>query len=180
MLKLTIPGRELFDDEKEEFIETQATTITLEHSLVSLSRWESKWEKSFLATQDKSTEETLDYIRCMILNDEIPDDLLDRLDDEILGKIFEYIDAKMTATTFGDIGNKPAGREIVTAEIIYHWMVAMNVPQEFENWHLSRLITLLKVISAKNAPPKKRSAQDLAARNRQLNAERRAAMNSPG
>lgn len=181
MLTITVPGVESWDDDLEEFVTTDSTVLQLEHSLVSLSKWESKWEKPFLADNQKSTEETIDYISSMSLQGDIPVEVISRLTDENVAAINSYIESKMTATWFNEAVAKKGARntEAVTAEIIYHWMVALQIPFECENWHLNRLITLVKVVNEKNAaaadaqkkaPP---TSAQLADR-RRLNEQRRA------
>lgn len=186
MLKITIPSDEYFNEVKQEFFTTEEVTLELEHSLVSLSKWEAKWEKPFLASDEKSTEQTIDYIRCMTLGEEAPPYAYKKLtnrskaSDEILDQIRQYIDAKMTATWFTDTKPAGRGREIITAELIYYWMVALTIPVDFESWHLNRLLTLIKVCNLKNQPQKKMSASEIAARNRALNEQRLASGKTAG
>lgn len=180
MLKITIPGEELFDDEKQEFSHAEGFVLELEHSLFSLSKWESKFHKPFLGNDKKTTEESIEYIRMMILTPDVPDEVFDRLSPENVKEISDYIDNKMTATWFSDTPNKPGPREVITAEIIYYFMIALNVPLECEHWHLNRLFTLLRVVNQKNQPEKKMSRREIAARNRALNAQRKAQMNTTG
>ena len=177
MLTITIPAMELFNDITQEFIETKAQTIQLEHSLVSISKWESKWNKPFLANNDKSIAETLDYIRCMTITQNVNPDIYRRLSRSNIEDINNYIDAPMTATTFSD--NKSGrSREIVTSELIYYWMISLNIPMECQRWHLNRLLTLIRVCNVKNTPPKKMSRREIMNRNAALNAARRKQLNS--
>lgn len=179
MLTITIPAMELFNDITQEFIETKAQTIQLEHSLVSISKWESKWNKPFLANNDKSIAETLDYIRCMTITQNVNPDVYRRLSRSNIEDINNYIDAPMTATTFSD--NKSGrSREIVTSELIYYWMISLNIPMECQRWHLNRLLTLIRVCNVKNTPPKKMSRREITNRNAALNAARRKQLNSKG
>lgn len=179
MLTITIPAMELFNDITQEFIETKAQTIQLEHSLVSISKWESKWNKPFLANNDKSIAETLDYICCMTITQNVNPDVYRRLSRSNIEDINNYIDAPMTATTFSD--NKSGrSREIVTSELIYYWMISLNIPMECQRWHLNRLLTLIRVCNVKNAPPKKMSRRETMNRNAALNAARRKQLNSKG
>ena len=185
MLWITIPPaiKEDFDDETNEFIYTVASkeqTLKLEHSLVSLSKWESKWCKPFLSTNDKSREEVLDYIKCMTLTQNVDPDVYERLTNENIRQIEEYIDAPMTATTISNEENGKKNHEIVTAEIIYYWMIALQIPVEFEKWHLNRLIMLIRVCNEKNRPRKKLSKKEAANRNAALNAARRKKFNTRG
>lgn len=179
MLTITIPAMELFNDITQEFIETKAQTIQLEHSLVSISKWESKWNKPFLANNDKSIAETLDYIRCMTITQNVNPDVYRRLSRSNIEDINNYIDAPMTATTFSD--NKSGrSREIVTSELIYYWMISLNIPMECQRWHLNRLLTLIRVCNVKDTPPKKMSRREIMNRNAALNAARRKQLNSKG
>lgn len=179
MLKITIPARELYDEVKNEFIYTKEYHLQLEHSLVSLSKWESKWHKSFLDTKDKTVAETADYIRCMTLTQNVDPIAYNLLTDNIIDQVNEYINAPMTATTFNH-ENGPASRQIITSEIIYYWMIALNIPFECQKWHLNRLLTLINVCSIKNSPGKKMSKRDVMSRNRELNAARRKKLNTKG
>lgn len=180
MLAITVPENELWDEEKQEFISIKEQTLQLEHSLVSLSKWESKWHKAFLGKQEKTYEESLDYIRCMTITQHVKPEVYRCLMREQIDEIYAYIAEDMTAIHFSD--NKKAGgsREPITSEIIYYWMIALNVPTEFQKWHLSRLIALIRVCEIKNAPPKKMSRRELASRNAAINAARRKRLNSKG
>lgn len=179
MLKITIPAIEQYDEVKNEFITSKESILQLEHSLVSLSKWESKWHKPFLSKDDKTIEETIDYIRCMTITQNIPEEVYRCLTNSNMDQVKDYIKDDMTATTiFND--NNIINREIITAEIIYYWMIALNIPFDCQKWHLNKLLTLINVCNIKNSPPKKMSNQDIASRNSQLNAARRKAMNTKG
>lgn len=182
MLQITIPAVEVFDERTSEFkILVEEQTLQLEHSLVSLSKWESKWNKSFLSHADKATEEEmLDYIRCMTITQHVRPEVYNYLTNANIQQIQEYISAPMTATYFSEDNSKKGGREVVTAELIYYWMIALNIPFECQKWHLNRLLTLIRVCNIKNAPPKKRSRRDILSRNAQLNAARRKQLNTRG
>lgn len=180
MLQITIPAVELFDEYRNEFISTKEQTLQLEHSLVSLDKWESKWCKPFLSNQDKTPEELLDYIKCMTITQNVDPNVYQFLTDDNLREINSYIEAPMTATTFSDDKNAKKNREIITAELIYYWMIALNIPFECRKWHLNKLLTLVKVCNIKNQPPKKTSKKDLLARNAALNAARRKQLNTSG
>lgn len=180
MLRITIPASELWDEENERFISTKEQTLQLEHSLVSLSKWESKWNKPFLSKKEKTMEETLDYIKCMTLTQNVHPDVYKRLGTENINKVYEYIDAPMTATTFSDDKKGKRNREIITSELIYYWMVALNIPFECQKWHLNRLITLIRVCNVKNEPPKKGNNKDVMRRYAELNAANRKKFNSKG
>ncbi len=179
MLEITIPRQSLWDEVNEEFIEFEAQTIRLEHSLVSLSKWESKWKKPFLSKQDKTREEITDYIRCMTTTQNVDPKVYNFIDPFNMKKINDYIEAPMTATTFSN-QDKSTSREIITSELIYYWMISLNIPFECQKWHLNRLLTLIKVCSIKNQPPKKMSKKDVMSRNAALNAQRRKQLNSKG
>lgn len=181
MLKITIPGEEYWDEQKEEFISSKDVTLSLEHSLVSLSKWESKWHKSFLDTKELTSEETTDYIRCMTLTQNVDPEVYNRITQTNVDSIMDYINDSMTATTFPpDPTAKKGKAEIVTAELIYYWMIALNIPVEFQKWHLNKLITLIRVCNVKNQPDKKMSKREIMSRNAALNAARRKQLNSKG
>jgi hypothetical protein len=180
MLTITIPGQEFFDDESQEFISGESVTLELEHSLVSISKWESVYEKPFLGDGEKSNAEIYSYITMMISTPNFDTETLERLNEDNLNAIREYIAAKRSATWFREDPRAPRSREVITSELIYYWMVALTIPFECQNWHLNRLLTLIRVCNIKNAKPKKSSPAELAARNRELNAQRRAQMNTKG
>lgn len=180
MLHITIPAVEQWDESRQEFVSTKEQTLQLEHSLVSLSKWESKWCKSFLAKQDKTYEETLDYIRCMTITQNVKPETYYCLTKQNLDEIDKYINAPMTATYFPE-DKKSGGRgETVTSELIYYWMSALNIPFECQKWHLNRLIAFIRVCSIKNQPPKKMGKRDTINQYAALNAARRKQMNSRG
>lgn len=179
MLLVTVPANELFDEQKSEFISVKTTTLQLEHSLLSLSKWESKWCKPFLGREDKTVEEITDYVRCMTINPGVDQNVYRCLTNENIDVIRKYIDSPMTATTFSDKNSKPS-REIVTSELIYYWMISSKIPFECQKWHLNRLLTLIRVCTIKNTPGTKMSKSELIDRNTQLNKMRRAALGSKG
>lgn len=180
MLTIVIKGIELFDEEKQEFTYSESFVLELEHSLVSMSKWESIHEKPFLKKGEKTSEEVFSYIKCMILTPDFPPEVLLRLSQENLNDINTYIDAKMTATWFSDIPSGKQSSEVITAELIYYWMISFTIPFECEKWHLNRLFTLIKICNLKNAKPKKMSKSEIAARNRELNARRKAELGTTG
>ena len=183
MLRLEIKGVEdAFDEKTETFVSIPPQILLLEHSLVTLSKWESKWHKPFLnPSQDRTEEESLDYIRCMTLNiDEVNPSVYYALEPKELGLIHDYLEDSMTATWFTERETQKFNREVITAEIIYYWMVSLGIPFECENWHLNRLLTLIRVCNIKNTPPKKMGRRDLLARNASLNAARRKRTGSRG
>lgn len=182
MLTIVVPETELFDEATQQFIKYDAKTLQLEHSLVSLSKWESKWCKPFLTNEEKTFEETLDYIKCMTITQNVKPDVYLRLSKENVQQINAYIEAPMTASYIYE-DNKGHGRinnEQVTAELIYYWMISLQIPVEFQKWHLNRLIMLIKVCNHKNQPPKKMSKRDIMSRNAALNAARRQKLNTKG
>lgn len=180
MLQITIPAVEQWDDNKQEFITSKEQTLSLEHSLVSLSKWESKWCKPFLAKDDKTTEETIDYIRCMSITQNVDSDIFKNITNENIDIIRKYIESPMTATWFHDEKGGKSNSEQITSELVYYWMISLNIPFECQKWHLNRLLTLIKVCNVKNTPPKKRSKRDIMSRNTALNAARRKRLNTRG
>lgn len=180
MLKIVVPMKEAFDEAKKEFVSAEVFDLELEHSLASLSKWEAYWEKPFLSKHVKTNEEILWYIRAMTLTPEVPDEVYYRLDKDNLEAVNSYIEAKMTATTFREFGPRRTSQEIITAEVIYYWMVHYHIPFECEHWHLARLFTLIRVCNEKSAPPKKMGRQSAARQQRELNAQRRAQYGTPG
>lgn len=181
MLEIEIPGETIYDDEKEQFVEVSKTVkLTLEHSLISLSKWEAKYERPFLGDKNQTLEETLDYIKFMTVTRNVDDSVYNRLTRENSVAIANYIAASNTATTFNSFDEKPSSREVITSEIIYYWMVALSIPFECEKWHINRLLTLIRVINEKNKPEKKIDRQTLLARQRELNEARKKKLNTKG
>lgn len=172
MLTIVVPGVEMYDETKEEFVTVGDVSLELEHSLVSLSKWESFYGKPFLG-KDKSTEEVLGYIKFMVLTPDVPEDVFEKLTEENFNTIQEYLDSKMSATWFSDQPGAPQSREVITAELIYYWMIIFNIPFECQYWHLNRLFTLIRVCNNKQAKPKKMSRAEIMQRNRELNEQRK-------
>lgn len=186
MLEITIPDDEIYNEKKDQFIQIKGRTLQLEHSLLSLKRWEAKWHKPFLSS-DKNKEEMLDYIRCMTLTSNVDPNLYRRIPVSEMEKIKDYISDPMTATTIQDASGKYGARkrpEIITAEVIYYWMIALQVPPEYQKWHLNQLLTLIQVCNIKNnnaaGVNKKMSKREILARNRELNEMRRRQLNTSG
>lgn len=179
MLKITIPKMELYDESVGEFIYMDEGVLELEHSLVSISKWESKWCLPFISTNNKTTEQVIDYIKCMCLN-EVDDKVINNITNDDIYKITNYINSPMTATTFSSTNNNKSNNEKVTAELIYYWMITLNIPMECQYWHLNRLLTLIRVCDIKNSPPKKMSREELLSRNAALNAARKKQLNTKG
>lgn len=180
MLQIVIPPKELYDDATSQFFWTKLQVLQLEHSLVSVAKWESKWCKPFLSSENKTREETLDYVRCMTITQNVDPDVYKFISDKEIKIISSYIEAPMTATTFSKDTDHRINREIITAEIVYYWMITLNIPPEYQKWHFNRLITLINVCNIKNNPPKKMKRKALAARNNAINMARRKNLNTPG
>ena len=180
MLTITIPATEEFDEIKGEFVYSKEQTLQLEHSLISISKWESKWCKVFLDKREKTNEEIIDYIKCMTLNKNVSDDVYNCLTQANLTEINDYIGAPMTATYFSNTENGKKNSEQITSELIYYWMIALQIPFECQKSHINRLHTLIRVCNIMNAPPKKMSKRDIMSRNAALNAARRKQMNTKG
>ena len=183
--KLEIKETEMFDDRTGRFVTVKPTTLSLEHSLISVSKWESKYHIPFLDEKREMTGAELDYyIQCMTINPNVNPAVYACITPKQVEEILEYIKNPMTATWFGAKNNKRKGfgygREIITSELIYGWMVSYGVPAEYEKWHLNRLLTLLQVCNEQNTPPKKMSKNDIIRDNDAINAARRAAMHSRG
>lgn len=182
MLEITIPAQEIWDPQANRFREcTKDVKLRLEHSLLSLAKWESKWNVPFVGNTELTPEQTIDYIRCMCV-DKVDPSILDFLTTDNLKSIMEYIDLPMTATWFSGLeSNKNTVRnEVITAEIIYYWMVASNIPFSCEKWHLNRLITLVKVCSIKNAPKEEMSQKEILNQYKSENARRKAMLKTRG
>lgn len=188
MLELIIPSEEFWDEVNERFLYSKGSdgkVIQFEHSLISLKKWEEKWHKPFLGNEEKTYREICDYVRCMTITRGLSDDVYEYLPIDFLEKIAEYIQNPMTATWFSsglnDNGTpKMKSREVITAEIIYYWMIALNIPPEYQKWHLNQLLTLIKVVNIKNAPQKKMSKKDIAKQNAALNEMRKAKYKTRG
>lgn len=172
MFQVTIPEREFFNETTEEFVTIKKETFQIEHSLVSLSKWESKWKIPFMAKNEKTTEQVLDYIQCMTITQNINPDIYKNIPMAILAEISDYISESMTATWFAENPNAKESKEVITAEVIYYWMITHNIPMECQKWHINRLLTLIRVCNVKNAPPKKTNKGLALSERARLNAER--------
>lgn len=181
MLHIVIPEGEFFNEKTNEFITTSRVDITLEHSLVSISKWESKWHKPFLGDGEKTDEETIDYIKCMTVSQNIKPEVYKHLTKQNLEDIHNYINDPMTATTINEQKqNSRHKKEIITSEVIYYWMIALNIPFECQRWHINRLLTLIRVCDIKSQPQKKMGRNEILQRNRELNAARKKRLNTRG
>lgn len=187
MLEIYVDPPEYFNNKTNEFVKSsiKPTTLQLEHSLISISKWESKWHKPFLENSNNLTkEEIIDYIKCMTISPgKVEDEVYLVMSKENVDDIIKYIQNPMTATWFKEEKNKPKSKEIITSELIYYWMVALQIPFECQKWHINRLLTLVRVCNVKNeesTSKNKMSKRDLMSRNAALNAQRRARLNSKG
>lgn len=179
MLEITIPESDYYDEAHERFVTSKKQTLKLEHSLVSLSKWESKWKKPFLSDKPKTWEETIDYVRCMTITQNVNPDAYYAISESGLERIQEYINDSMSATWFRKDTNRPS-RRIITSEVIYSQMITLGIPVDFEKWHLNRLMTLIRVCSEENAPKKKMSNKEILRQNRALNNIRRSQHHTRG
>ena len=182
MLELVIKEQEVFNAEDNTFSTTGwSGTLQLEHSLVSMSKWEAIFEKPFLAAGEKTREETLVYVGCMILTPGIDPNVANEFSNRDLRAVDEYIVSKQSATTFGDLPkrNKSSG-ETITSELVYYWMVAFNIPFECQTWHLNRLFSLIRILNLKQDKPQKMSRAEIARRNSELNEKRKAQLGTSG
>ena len=180
MLEIVIPETEQYDEVHDRFITTKKQVLRLEHSLVSLSKWEAKWHKPYLSRKQKTEAEQIDYVRCMTLTQNVDPNVYTAITPQLLKTVNDYIDDTMTATTFSKGRRGRSSNEIITAEIIYYWMISHQIFFECRKWHLNRLMTLINVCNAKNGPQKKMSQKEIFAQNRALNAARRKRSHSKG
>lgn len=180
MLQIMVPASEKYDESRGEFIYNNAVTLKLEHSLLSISKWEARWNVPFLDNRQKSNEEMIDYIRCMTLNSKVSPEVYYGLTAENYNDISKYINSSMTATTFHEQHGGKSSSEIITSELIYYWMVTYNIPFECEKWHLQRLLTLIRICNIKNEPNKRMNKRSILEQNRAINAARRSRMHSRG
>ena len=181
MLTITIKGGELVTRNRE-FITVKDTVLSLEHSLVSISKWESKWHKPFISKEDKTYEETIDYVRCMNMTQNVNTNIYMFLSNENLMEIKKYMDDPMTATWFNERNQPPGKRnsEQITSELVYYWMIALEIPKECEKWHFNRLMTLIRICNIKNQPAKKYGKKELMRNNAALNAARKKKLGTSG
>lgn len=180
MLRITIPETEIYNEKTNEFIPIKEQTLQLEHSLVSLSKWESKWCKPFISTKDKTDEETIDYVRCMTMTQNVNPNVYLGLSSENIKQVNDYIAAPMTATTIHDRSPGRVNKETITSEILYYRMLEFGIPFECQKWHLNRLITLIKVCDIKNGPQQKMPMSEVMRQQAAINAANRKRFNSKG
>lgn len=173
MFELFISGAEWWDERREMFFYTKDQTLRLEHSLVSVSKWESKWEKPFLEEVVHSREESIDYVRCMCLTQNVDPLVFKGLTDDHLRAVDQYVNARMSATTFAAMSSTKAPSQKITSELIYYWMILYHVPMEAQKWHLNRLLNLIRICEIKSEAPKKMSPKEIRERNERLNEERK-------
>ena len=183
-LRIEVRGLELFDEVTERFIEVKPTVLNLEHSLIAISKWESKYHVPFLKEDEKTPEQIEYYFRCMTINQNVDPNVYKAITPSQQKDILAYIKDPMTATWFGDDKKPGLGRgkrpDIITSELIYYWMVAYNIPSEYEKWHLNRLLILIQICNSYNQSPKKMSRNEIIRNNDALNAARRAALKTRG
>jgi hypothetical protein len=167
MLEIDVALEESYDEEAQKFVVSKSYRVKLEHSLVSASKWESLWKEAFLGKKDKTPQQTLSYVKFMILNDELPPDVFLKLVQNHLDEIKQYITDEMTATKLRTDPNASQARETITTELIYYWMISLSIPVEFQHWHLNRLITLIRTVNLKNTPAQNMTPAERRALNRQ-------------
>lgn len=179
MIQITVPSGELWDEVNNEFISAKSQTLQLEHSLVSLSKWEAKWKKPFLVKGQKTAEEINDYIKCMTLTQNVDPNIYFFLTKENMKQIENYIDSPMTATVVRDKSTKGRNK-VITSEVIYYWMISLGVPFECQKWHLNRLLTLIKVCEVENRGSNSMTKREIYEQNAALNAARRSKYKTRG
>jgi hypothetical protein len=176
MLEIQVILGENYDETANKFTAESSVNVCLEHSLVSVSKWESVWEVPFLSDKDKTQKQTLSYVEMMVLNHDLPPGIFHKLVENHLQEVMDYVKADMTATKVPVVPGGSQNKDVHTAELIYYWMITLDIPVEFQHWHLNRLLTLIKVINFKNTPAAKMSPKD----RRELNRARRAKLNTTG
>lgn len=178
-ISIYVQGTELWDSNSQMFCSSKPQTLILEHSLISISKWESKYHKMFLETKDKTGVELLDYIKCMTINGNVPDMTYYALSEKNLRDILDYMDDSMTASSVFDPPRKSRS-EPVSSELIYYWMIQYGIPFECEKWHINRLLMLIKICTRKNASMTKADKAAMDQRRAAINAQRKAKMKSRG
>lgn len=181
MLVKNIPAVTGWDERRNEFVTSPAVTLVMEHSLISLSKWESKWKKPFLTNKTKTDAELRDYIRCMVISpNNVDDNVFLMMSPSAMQEVYNYVNESQTATTIRKNGNQKKSSEIPTSELIYYWMITNGIPMQCEKWHLSRLLTLIEVCNVKSEKPKKMSQKELYNRNAAINARNKAKYHTKG
>ena len=180
MLRLVIEGDEVFNEETSTFETFNNVVLDLEHSLLSLSKWESKYQKPFLSSEKKSSEEIFGYLQAMIISPEVDPDAIYRCSQRDITRIQEYIDSSQSATTFGEMPERRGPGEVITSELIYFWMVSFNIPFECQEWHLNRLFSLIRICNLKNSGPAKMGRHEAAQQRAEINAKRKAELGTSG
>ena len=180
MLQIKIEDTELFDEIRQQFVPIKGQTLQLEHSLVSISKWEAKWHKPFLSAEPKTREETVDYIRFMTMTQNVNPALYSLITNRHIEIVNKYIEDPMTATTFKKQEGKGSSAKVITSEEIYYYLVAYQIPFECQKWHFNRLMTLIRICDEKNKPKKKMRKGDIAKQRSSLNAARRAKYGTKG
>ncbi len=176
MLKIIVPAGELFDPKTETFIYTKPVELVLEHSLVAISKWESKWEIPFLNTE-LTIEQFVDYVRCMTITQNVDPNVYLTMNQTVMNRIRAYMDAKMSAAVIhSDRQNNRSSTKFITADLIYYWMVALQIPFECQKWHINRLLMLIRIAEIEQNPNKKLSKAESAKKSQAINAARRAKM----
>ena len=173
MLQITIPEWEYYDEKEEVFVEVKKQTLQLEHSLVSVSKWESRWHKPYLKKEEKTYEESIDYIRCMTITKNVDPKCYYGITNKVMKQIDDYVNDSMTATWFNEQGNKRKNNKVITSELIYSWMITLDIPIECERWHLNRLFVLIRICDIQNSPKKKMSNRDKLMQQHKLNEARK-------
>ncbi len=180
MLKILVTPTELYDNETNTFTNTEEFEVELEHSLLSLSKWEAKHQKPFLAAGKMTDDEILDYVMCMCLTESVTREMVKGGSDQIFREVNEYINSSQSATTFGEMPEKRGRGEVITSELIYYWLVAFTIPFECETWHLNRLFSLIRICNMKNSKPKKVAPGEAARQRKELNDKRKAEWGTSG
>ena len=180
MLRITIPPGEYWDELTQEFVSSEGQVIMMEHSLASVAKWEARWKKAFLGNEKRTRIETSDYFRCMTLTKDVDPSIFKMLQADTIEMINRYINDPMTATTFREVEQRRFSRRVLTSEVIYAWMAALQIPFECDKWHLNRLMTLIRVCSIESQPKKKQSTREIMSQNSALNAERRKRLGTTG
>lgn len=180
MLTIIIKGKEHYNEETNTFYDDEDVKVELEHSLISLSKWESIYQKPFLSPGKKSSEEIFGYLRSMVITPGLDPDVVYKCSQKNIAEVQGYIDSSESATTFGTMPERRGPGEVITSELIYYWLVAFNIPFEVETWHLNRLFSLIRICNLKNSKPRKMSRSEISTQYRDLNARRRAELGTKG